>query len=78
MYKGRQVIQRLRLGESDRDVDPRVRGEAMHAGITKMGAAGRSPRARGSHVSYPRHSYDFGSIPACVGKPDGARLRPRP
>ena len=50
MHKGRQVIQRLRLGESDRDVDPRVRGEAHLTMSYFSPPIGRSPRARGSQM----------------------------
>ncbi len=55
-------------------VDPRVRGAAFAFRFGNPMVAGRSPRARGSHLATAPPPQYIGSIPACAGQPRCARL----
>ena len=55
--------------QSEPQVDPRVRGEAVAAAMGLLRLEGRSPRARGSQPKHPHQVPMDRSIPACAGKP---------
>ena len=66
--------------ESDtyRPVYPRVYGETRSLNDSAIGRSGLSPRVRGNPYSHIRLLPNYGSIPACTGKPYLCHTRLRP
>ena len=62
-------LQLTKIGRAKR-VDPRVRGEARTRRDRRIRLRGRSPRARGSPITFAKIRGITRSIPACAGKPE--------